>query len=62
MMNTLASLVRSGKLKEPETEVVKLEVDGTDEELRVQLREVMERVEEGRGRKVLLHWSEKRVE
>jgi trans-2-enoyl-CoA reductase len=60
MMQTLATLTSQGKLKEPETEVVKL--GGTDEEVGAQLKEVMTRIEEGRGKKVLLHWSEERVE
>ncbi|GAA5897531.1 hypothetical protein JCM6882_003509 [Rhodosporidiobolus microsporus] len=58
MMQRLASLTSSGALKEPETEVV--ELDGADEEVRLQLEEVMRRIEEGTpgGRKVLLHWKD----
>ncbi|GAA5992876.1 hypothetical protein JCM11641_001370 [Rhodosporidiobolus odoratus] len=55
MMQSLAKFVSEGKLKEPETEVV--ELDGTDEEVRGQLSKVMKRIEEGRGKKVLLHWK-----
>ncbi|GEM07262.1 mitochondrial trans-2-enoyl-CoA reductase [Rhodotorula toruloides] len=56
MMQSLAALVSSGKLKEPETEVVELE--GTDEEVTRQLSEVMKKMEEGRGKKTLLHWKD----
>ncbi|GAA5851120.1 hypothetical protein JCM8547_004138 [Rhodosporidiobolus lusitaniae] len=60
MMQALASLTSEGKLKEPETEVV--ELAGTDEEVTAQLSEVMARIEEGRGKKILLHWKDERVD
>ncbi|GJN89364.1 hypothetical protein Rhopal_002344-T1 [Rhodotorula paludigena] len=56
MMQRLAALVHGGKLREPETEVVSLA--GTDEEVAQVLRNVMTRVQEGRGKKVLLHWKD----
>ncbi|CEQ39031.1 SPOSA6832_00513 [Sporobolomyces salmonicolor] len=57
MMHALAGLIADGKLKEPETEVVVLE--GSDDDVRQRLSDVMKRLEEGRaGKKVLLHWQE----
>ncbi|BGP16139.1 hypothetical protein JCM10213v2_004134 [Rhodosporidiobolus nylandii] len=56
MMHKLAALTSQGKLKEPETKVV--ELDGTDDEVREQLSAVMKKIEEGRGKKVLLHWKD----
>ncbi|GAA5824135.1 hypothetical protein JCM11251_001536 [Rhodosporidiobolus azoricus] len=58
MMQRLAELTSTGVLKEPETEVV--ELDGSDEEVKGQLEEVMRRIEEGvpGGKKVLLHWKD----
>jgi trans-2-enoyl-CoA reductase len=56
MMQSLAALVSSGKLKEPETEVVELK--GTDEEVTQQLSDLMKKMEEGRGKKTLLHWKD----
>lgn len=56
MMQRLAALVHGGKLREPETEVVSLA--GTDDEVAQVLSNVMTRVQEGRGKKVLLHWKD----
>lgn len=56
MMQSLAALVSSGKLKEPETEVVELK--GTDREVTQQLSDLMKKMEEGRGKKTLLHWND----
>ncbi|GAA6011905.1 hypothetical protein JCM10207_003425 [Rhodosporidiobolus poonsookiae] len=56
MMRTLAHLTASGKLREPETEVVDL--SGEDGDVTRVLGETMRRIEEGRGRKVLLRWKE----
>ena len=56
MMNTLASMVSRGELKEPEVEIVDLA--GGVEEMARRVREVMKRSEGGRGRKVLLRFVE----
>ncbi|BGP40035.1 hypothetical protein JCM10449v2_003993 [Rhodotorula kratochvilovae] len=56
MMRRLAELVHGGTLREPETEVV--ELAGADDEVTRVLGEVMVRVQEGRGKKVLLHWKD----
>lgn len=56
MMRSLAELTAQGKLKEPETEVV--ELAGTDEEVAAKMSGVMKRIEEGRGKKILLHWKD----
>ncbi|GAA5841334.1 hypothetical protein JCM5353_004152 [Sporobolomyces roseus] len=57
MMNSLSSMVSSGKLKEPETKVVVLE--GSDREVEETVRELMKSLEEGRtGKKILLHWQD----
>ncbi|GAA5898925.1 hypothetical protein JCM8208_005429 [Rhodotorula glutinis] len=59
MMQRLAALVSDGTLREPETEVV--ELGGADDEVAKVLGEVMTRVQEGRGKKVLLHWKEEQA-
>ncbi|GAA5824083.1 hypothetical protein JCM3770_006058 [Rhodotorula araucariae] len=56
MMRRLAELVHAGALREPETEVV--ELAGTDDDVTRALADVMVRVQEGRGKKVLLHWKD----
>lgn len=56
MMRSLAELTGQGKLKEPETEVV--ELAGSDEEVAQKMSGVMKRIEEGRGKKILLHWKD----
>ncbi|GAA5958971.1 hypothetical protein JCM8115_000709 [Rhodotorula mucilaginosa] len=56
MMRSLAELTAQGKLKEPETEVV--ELAGSDEEVAEKMSGVMKRIEEGRGKKILLHWKD----
>ena len=56
MMRSLAELTGQGKLKEPETEVV--ELAGSDEEVAEKMSGVMKRIEEGRGKKILLHWKD----
>ncbi|GAA6027202.1 hypothetical protein JCM8097_002480 [Rhodosporidiobolus ruineniae] len=56
MLTSLAKLTSQGKLKEPETEVV--ELAGSDEAVKEKLGEVMSRIEEGRGKKVLLRWAD----
>ncbi|GAA5969763.1 hypothetical protein JCM3765_003450 [Sporobolomyces pararoseus] len=59
MMNYLANLVSSGKLKEPDTKVVVLE--GSDAEVEGVMKGVMEELEVGRsGKKVLLHWQDEK--
>lgn len=57
MMNDLAQLMADGKLRAPETETVDLVGLGA-EEVGETVRGVMERLEEGRGRKVLLKFSD----
>lgn len=59
MMQRIAALVSDGTLREPETEVV--ELAGADDEVAKVLGEVMTRVQEGRGKKVLLHWKEEQA-
>ena len=59
MMQRIAALVSDGTLREPETEVV--ELGGADDEVVKVLGEVMTRVQEGRGKKVLLHWKEEQA-
>ncbi len=57
MMNSLAQLMADGKLKAPETEEVDLAGLG-GEEVGQQLRQVMEKGEQGKtGKKVLLKFS-----
>lgn len=59
MMNYLANLVSTGKLKEPDTKVVVLE--GSDQEVEQVMKRVMEELEVGRsGKKVLLHWQDEK--
>ncbi|GAA6062503.1 hypothetical protein JCM10212_006352 [Sporobolomyces blumeae] len=57
MMHSLSSMMASGKLKEPETQVVVLE--GSDDEVEQVVSRVMQEQEQGRtGKKVLLHWQD----
>lgn len=54
MMDQLAQLVAEGKLVEPPTQIVDLE--GDDAVVGETVREVMRKMEEGRGKKVLLRF------
>ena len=55
MMSSLAQMVADGKLVEPATEVVDLV--GEDEAVGSTIRGVMKKLEEGRGKKMLLRFA-----
>ena len=55
MMSSLAQMVADGKLVEPATDVVDLV--GEDEAVGSAIRGVMKKLEEGRGKKMLLRFA-----
>ncbi|TFK45737.1 NAD(P)-binding protein [Heliocybe sulcata] len=58
VMNEIVKVIREGKLREPEHEIVTIPGSASEEEATTMVREVMKRVEAGAGRKVLLRVEE----
>lgn len=56
MIEELAQLTADGRLKEADNEIVELDTSNSDEAIGIVIREVMQRIEAGRSKKILLKW------